>query len=78
MTGVELIDVILSFFPWGFLKLAILILVALYMVFAVVIVRQETLMAKVVEIPFSPVLRVISLSHMIATIVVFVSALLLL
>jgi len=50
----------------------------MYIIFAAIIVRQEQLMAKVVEIPFSPILRIIAISHLIASFVVFFLALTLL
>lgn len=64
-----------TFFPWGFLKLGILVLLGIYIVFAAVIVRQEQLMSKIVEVPFSPVLRLVSIVHLIASIGVFFIAL---
>lgn len=78
MEAISIINLFLAFFPWGFVKLATLVLVGLYMVFAAVIVRQEQLMARVVEIPFSPILRTISLVHLVAVFVVFILVLLLL
>ncbi len=74
----DLVTFLISFFPWGVVKLAILILIAMYIIFAAIIVRQEQLMAKVVEIPFSPILRIIAISHLIASFVVFFLALTLL
>lgn len=46
----------------------------LYIVFAFVIVRQEQLMAHVLEESFEPVLRLVSLLHFIASIAVFAIA----
>jgi hypothetical protein len=60
-----------AFFPFGFIKLSVLLLLGMYSVVAAIIVRQEQLMARVVEIPFSPLLRVIALVHLIAAIGVF-------
>lgn len=56
------------FFPWGILKLGVAILVLLYTIFAAIIVRQEQLMSKVVEIPFSPVLRMVAIVHLVISI----------
>jgi len=50
----------------------------LYMVFATVILRQEQLMAQVLEESFEPVLRVASFFHLVASIGVFFLALLIL
>jgi len=78
VTPMDVLNVVLAFFPWGFTKLAILILVLIYIVFSAVIVRQEQLMSKVVEIPFSPILRVAALAHLFASIGAFGLALILL
>jgi len=78
MTLNQLLTFLFNFFPWGFTKLAILILIGLYIIFAAIIVRQETLMSKVVEIPFSPILRVTAISHFIASVVIFLLAFILL
>lgn len=72
------LNIILSFFPWGLLKLGIIILVLMYVIFAAVIVRQENLMAKVVEIPFSPILHVVALVHFFVSLIALVLVLVLL
>ncbi len=63
-----ILKIIISLFPWGYLKIGLFILTAMYLIFAAVIVRQERLMSKVVEIPFSPILRTIALIHLFAAI----------
>lgn len=60
------------------LKYLILFGLGLYMVFATVILRQEQLMAQVLEESFEPVLRVASFIHLAASIGVFLLALLIL
>lgn len=50
----------------------------LYIVFATVILRQEQLMANVLEESFEPVLRFASIFHLVAAIGVFLLALLIL
>jgi hypothetical protein len=47
------------------LKVVTLIGLAVYAVFAVIIVRQEQLMADVLEEGFEPVLRLITLIHLL-------------
>lgn len=78
MNGVSLLTLFLAFFPWGYVKLAILVLIAMYIIFAAVIVRQEQLMSHVVEIPASPLLRLIAVVHFFVAIGVFVLSLFLL
>lgn len=50
----------------------------LYIIFAFVILRQEQLMAEVLKEAFEPVLRLVSILHFIAAIVVFILAIVLL
>jgi len=61
-----------------FLKFLILFGLGLYIVFAAVILRQEQLMANVLEESFEPVLRLAAFIHLAAAIAVFVLALLIL
>ncbi|HCM37437.1 MAG: hypothetical protein UV61_C0010G0006 [Candidatus Gottesmanbacteria bacterium GW2011_GWB1_43_11] len=77
MNITDLTQAVLAFFPWGFAKLAILVLIGIYIVFAAIMVRQEQLMAKVIEIPFSPILRLVALVHLLASVIVWLLALVL-
>ncbi|RJR15739.1 hypothetical protein C4579_01520 [Candidatus Microgenomates bacterium] len=72
------IDLFNTFFPYGFLKLMVVIIALLYVLFAAVIVRQEELMGRVVEIPFSPVLRTVVIAHLVIALVVLIASLFLL
>ncbi len=51
---------------------------AMYSLFAVVIIRQEQLMAIVLEEAFEPVLRLATFIHLIASVALFIAAILLL
>lgn len=57
------------------LKFLILFGFGLYIVFATVILRQEQLMARVLEESFEPVLRMAAFFHLVAAVGVFVLAL---
>lgn len=59
-------------------KFLILFGLGLYIVFAAVILRQEQLMADVLEESFEPVLRLASFLHLVAAVAVFGLALLIL
>lgn len=59
-------------------KSLVLFGMGLYIVFAVVILRQEQLMAHVLEESFEPVLRLAAILHMAAAIGVFILAIVLL
>ena len=50
----------------------------LYIIFAFVILRQEQLMSRVLEEAFEPVLRLVSILHFIASIAIFLMAIILL
>lgn len=78
MNPTDFVNALLSFFPWGFLKVAILVMVAMYTIFAAVIVRQEQLMARVVELQLSPIMRLVAIAHFIASVMAFFLVLLLL
>lgn len=56
-------------------KILILIGLVLYIVFAGVLVRQEQLMAHVLEESFEPMIRMLVIGHLIASLVVFLLAL---
>lgn len=60
------------------LKFLILFGLGLYIVFAAVILRQEQLMADVLEEAFEPILRLASFLHLVASVAVFLLALLIL
>lgn len=59
-------------------KYLIIFGLGLYIVFASVILRQEQLMAHVLEESFEPVLRFASFLHLLASVAVFLLAILIL
>jgi len=63
---------------WLILKVITLLGIAVYVVFAGVMVRQERLMANVLEEGFEPVLRILTYVHLIASVGVFFLALVIL
>lgn len=63
---------------WFGLKLLTLVGLGVYSVFAGVMVRQEHLMADVLEEAFEPVLRIIVFVHLVASIAVLLLAVVLL
>ncbi|MBI3576514.1 hypothetical protein HY086_00555 [Candidatus Gottesmanbacteria bacterium] len=60
------------------LKIFFLVGIGLYTLFAAIIVRQEQLMADVLEETFEPVLRVVALAHLAAAAGLFFLALIIL
>jgi hypothetical protein len=65
-------------FAWLLLKILTLLGVAVYVVFAGVMVRQERLMANVLEEGFEPVLRILTYVHLAMSVAVFFLALVIL
>jgi len=63
---------------WLFLKVITLLGIAVYAVFAGVMVRQEHLMANVLEEGFEPVLRIVTYVHLAMSVAVFLLALVIL
>ena len=53
---------------WTILKILTIIGTVIYMGFAAVMVRQERLMAGVLEEQFEPVLRILTLIHLAASV----------
>lgn len=76
MSEIPFLVTLIDLFPYGFLKIAILILTGMYIIFAFIVLRQEQLIAQMVEIPFSPILRIIVWLHVVAAIAAFVIPLL--
>lgn len=60
------------------LKIFGIVGILIYTVFAGVLVRQEQLMAHVLEEQFQPILRVLVIAHLIATVVLLLLAIILL
>lgn len=63
---------------WLIAKLFVLLGLGVYVIIALVIVRQEQLMEHVLEEAFEPILRILVLLHLVSAIGVFILALILL
>ena len=64
--------------PWILVKFLVLIGLALYLAFAVIVVRQVKLMSRTLNGLFDIPLRLFSLIHLVAAIGVFILALIIL
>ena len=60
------------------LKWLVVFGLAMYCLFALIIIRQEQLMAHVLEETFEPVLKIAAIVHLVASIAIFFAAILLL
>jgi len=63
---------------WIFIKLITLIGIGIYTLFAGIIVRQEQLMAHVLEEGTEPILRLLAIIHLLASIGILLAAIILL
>lgn len=64
----EIFELIIGFFPYGFIYLVTVVALLMYLVFAFVIVQQVNLMSRVVDTKLTPVLQSLALVHLLATI----------
>ena len=60
---------------WAIVKIFVLILLAMYIIFSIVVVRQVQLMTKALEVGFETQLKFISLAHLIFAVIVFLISL---
>lgn len=63
---------------WFLVKIAALILLALYLVFALVVVRQTKLMTSTLNLGFETPIRILSYIHLGFAVFVFLTALIIL
>lgn len=63
---------------WSILKIFIIILMALYIIFAFVVVRQVQLMTDTIEVGFESQLRFMSFVHLLFAIAVLIFAIIVL
>ncbi len=59
---------------WIFIKIAFLVVIALYVVFAYVIVKQVKLMNETLEVGFEHFMKYISYAHLAAALMVLILA----
>ena len=78
MTGKEIILVLISWWPWGFIKIFLIVLLLLYTVFAAICLRQIDLMNQVIEAQISPLLRLIAILHLSVAILILLYSLIIL
>lgn len=75
MTQEQLIGLLISFWPWAYLKFFLLVLMVFYLVFAAILLRQIDLMSQMVEAQITPALKLIGLIHLVLALAVFFAAL---
>ncbi len=78
MTPEQFLMLLVSWWPWVFLKIFTVILAFFYMIFSAICLRQIDLMNQMVEAQISPLLRLVGIVHLGAAIFILGLALLLL
>lgn len=71
----EFLESLVTLNPLSLVKAGILIFLALYIAFAVVVVRQVKLMIRVLNGTFELPLQIIALAHLVLVVMVFLIAL---
>ena len=71
-------NLINNFSVWTILKLLILFALVIYLVFAVVVIRQVKLMTNTFKTGYETWLRIVSWLHLILVVIIFLGALVLL
>lgn len=78
MTPEQLILLLISFWPWAYVKFFLLVLMIFYLIFAAILFRQIDLMSRMVEAQITPALKLIGLIHLGMALAVFLAVLVLL
>ena len=74
----QLLTLILSIQIWGIAKLIVSLALLLYIIFALIIVRQVGLMAKTLIVPIDLLIKIVAWIHLSLAILVFLLALIVL
>ena len=78
MTPEQFILLLISFWPWAYIKFFLLVLMVFYLIFSVILFRQIDLMSQMVEAQITPALKLIGLIHLGLALAVFLAVLVLL
>lgn len=68
----------ISFSIWPIIKIFIIIFLSIYIIFALVVVRQVQLMTKTLQVGFEGQLKFLSIMHLMAAVGVLIFAILIL
>ena len=72
--GEETTNYILNFAVWDLTKVVLLVFLGLYLLFALLVVRQVQLLTSVLGTNFSPLFKTVALLHVILALAVFMFA----
>jgi len=76
MNPEKITDLYNNFSPWLAAKVFILLFLIFYIFFALIVNRQASLMNHILEAKFSPIVKLLSIIHLLAIISIFIIALL--
>ncbi len=76
--GEQTSSYILNFAVWDLTKVGLLALLGVYLIFALLVVRQVQLLTSVLGTNFSPLFKTVALLHVVLALAVFAFALLIL
>lgn len=62
----------LSFTVWSVIKIAVLILLGIYIIFSLVLIKQVQMMTSTLEIGFETQIRLLAITHFLFAVGVFV------
>lgn len=78
MTFEQILLLLISFWPWAYVKFFILVLMVFYLIFSAILLRQIDLMSQMVEAQITPGLKLIGLIHLGIAAALFLAVLVLL
>ena len=78
MTSEQFILLLISFWPWAYVKFFLLVLMVFYLIFSAILFRQIDLMSQMVEAQITPALKLVGLIHLGLALAVFLAVLVLL
>ena len=76
--GEQTSSYILNFAVWDLTKVGLLVFLGLYLIFALLVVRQVQLLTSVLGTNFSPLFRTVAMLHVLLAVGVFLFALVIL
>lgn len=78
MTPEQFFSLLISFWPWAYVKFFLLVLMVFYLIFSAILLRQIDLMSQMVEAQITPGLKLVGLIHLGMALAVFLAVLALL
>lgn len=71
-------DLLLGLSPWFLAKVGIVVLLGMYLIFALIVIRQVKLMTDTLQLGFESTLRVLAYAHLVFAVLVMLTAIIIL